>query len=107
MRVKMKGGNRSEEKRFIVKKLEDGHQRNVTRKRREKWQITIKKRKWGKKNMNQIYVMPCESQKSSAPHFICLRRSHRTTVPNSLIHHVCSIIGHAKTKNEIKTGEEK
>lgn len=49
MRVKMKGGNRSEEKRFIVKKLEDGHQRNVTRKRREKWQITIKKRKWGKK----------------------------------------------------------
>jgi hypothetical protein len=28
-----------------------------------------------KKDMNQIYVMPCESQKSSAPHFMYLRHS--------------------------------
>lgn len=34
-----------------------------------------------KKDMNQIYVMPCESQKSSAPHFITLAPLFRTTIP--------------------------
>lgn len=29
-----------------------------------------------RKDMNQIYVMPCESQKSSAPHFICICATH-------------------------------
>ena len=50
--------------------------RNVTRKEggKDGGVKNMKKDPRKRKDMNQIYIMPCESQKSSAPHFIYLRR---------------------------------
>lgn len=53
-----------------------------------------------KSHMNQIYVMPCESQEIvRSPFYKYVRHLFgRRQYLNSLIHHVCSIIGHAKSR---------
>jgi hypothetical protein len=57
-----------------------------------------------KKSMNLIYVSKCHASPKYLPlPVLCICATFlRTIVLNSLVHHICSIIGHAKSRMRLE-----